>query len=76
MVCLSSQRLMPFTSEDSSVTGKSWSASRTPIRPLTDVRSLSRAVSSYIRRITGHSTSRGSHWGSRRSLHKRQEDEI
>lgn len=56
--------------------GKSWSVSRTPMRVLTVVRSRSRAVSSYIRRITGHSTSRGNHWGSRRSLQDKQEDAV
>lgn len=56
--------------------GKSWSVSRTPMRALTVVRSLSRATSSYIRRITGHSTSRGSHWGSRRSLQNKQSNAV
>lgn len=71
------QRSMPLTSEASSVTGKSCSVSRTAMRLLTVVRSLSRAASSYMRRMTGHSASRGSHSGISRSLlkHKKYDDD-
>lgn len=71
------QRSMPLTSEPSSVTGKWCSVSRTAMRLLTVVRSLSSAASSYMRRMTGHSASRGSHSGISRSLlkHKKYDDD-
>lgn len=52
---------MPLVSEDSRVMLKSCRACRTQTSELTVVRSLRRALSSYMRAIIGHSTSRGIH---------------
>lgn len=56
---------MPLTSEVSSVMLKSCSVWRTRISVLTVARSRSRAPSSYILEMTGHSASNGIHWWSR-----------
>lgn len=63
----------PFVREVSRVMRKSYRDCRTLMRELTARLSRSNAVSSYIRMMMGHSSSRGSQWGSNRSLNMNKE---